>query len=274
MDENEIRQRIARYKFYHTIPLTPTLSTPGNAGHEPAQNLCMHYLNSLDLKGKRLLDIGCRDGIFCFAAESRGAAEIIGIDNDLSIAATEFLIPFFNSKVTMQQMNLYSLTPESLGIFDIVIFAGVLYHLRYPFWGLKAIRDVMKIGGHLIIETAIWKGESHNALLYCPVGNESPYEPTSCTFFNEKGLVDTLLSLGFKMLSLEYLSRPAAGITLKDRIARVLESFATTAWDRPKISAKEITRCVAHCEFRGYETDSFLTRYWEKIHDFHTREGG
>src|SRR6516165_4959773 len=147
MGQNEILEAIARYKFYHIIQLTETISTPGWADAVPAQNLCLKHLESLDLKGKHVLDIGCRDGLFCFKAESMGAAEVIGIDNDLSEPATQFLIPFFNSKVKMKQLNLYDLLPDTFGLFDAVIFASVLSNLRYPFWGLKVIRNIMNIGG-------------------------------------------------------------------------------------------------------------------------------
>src|SRR3982074_1087758 len=165
MNESEIRQAISRYEFYHIIQLTENIATPGYAPYVPAQNLCMKYLKSLDLNGKRVLDIGCRDGLFSFAAESIGAAEIVGIDNDISKSATEFLIPFFKSKIQMHQMNVYDLKPDTFGLFDVVIFPGVLYHLRFPFWALKVIRDVLKVEGHLIIETAIWEGERDKALL-------------------------------------------------------------------------------------------------------------
>jgi SAM-dependent methyltransferase len=274
MDEAALRQQMSRYEYYHIIPLTADLSTPGNPAHVPGQNLCMKQLKLLDLNGKRVLDIGCRDGLFSFAAEQGGAAEVIGIDNDLSKAAIEFLIPFFDSRVKMRKMNLYSITPENIGIFDVVIFAGVLYHLRYPFWGLKAIRDVMKIGSQLLIETAVWKGESHNALLFCPVGNDSPYEPTSCTFFNEKGLVDTLGSMGFTLQSLEYLRRIGPEFTLKNRALRALKSLIDTDWDGPPVSPRKVTRCVIQCEFRGIESDSLVTQYWEKTHEYHSSHGG
>jgi 2-polyprenyl-3-methyl-5-hydroxy-6-metoxy-1,4-benzoquinol methylase len=169
MDENKIREAIARYKFYHVIQLTDTITTPGWADYVPMNDLFLKHLESLDLKGKHVLDIGCRDGLFSFKAECMGAAEVVGIDNDLSEAAIQFLIPFFNSKVQMRQLNLYDLRPDTFGLFDIVIFAGVLYHLRYPFWGLKMIRDVMKVGGHLLLETAIWHGEPDKAMLFCPI---------------------------------------------------------------------------------------------------------
>jgi SAM-dependent methyltransferase len=160
----------------------------------------------LDLRDRRVLDIGCRDGLFSFEAEKLGAKEVIGIDNNLSTGAVEFLIPYFNSKVKMHELNLLGLKPEDFGLFDIIIFSGVLYHLRYPFWSLKIIRDVLQTGGYLIIETAIFRDKNKYAMLHCPVGSESPYEGSSCSFFNMKGLNDTLSSLGFTVENVNILN--------------------------------------------------------------------
>ncbi len=274
MKETELRQALGRYAFYHIIQLTDTISTPGNPRYVPAQDLCLKYLKSLDVEAKRVLDIGCRDGLFSFAAEAMGAAEVVGIDNDLSKGATELLIPFFNSKIRMHQMNLYNLKPESFGLFDVVIFAGVLYHLRYPFWGLRVIREVLKIGGHLVIETIIWEGERNNAMLFCPVGEDRPCGGTSCTFFNEKGLVDTLKSLGFQTVHMELLRKIAASATprsyMKQFITRIRACFKDA--DRPPI--KLLNRCVVHCTFSGFDKDTFTARYWEATHDYHTSHGG
>lgn len=254
MDEGEIRAAMGRYKFYHTIKLTDSISTDGYASFVPAQDLCKNYLRSLDISGKRVLDIGCRDGLFSFFAESMGAAEVIGIDNDLSMAATEFLIPYFKSKVKMVEMNLYDLKPDTFGLFDVIIFPGVLYHLRYPFWGLKVIRDVMNVGGHLLIETATWRGHPNKAMLFCPTGEESPYEPTSCTFFNRKGLSDTLESLGFEMVSAEYVRRSA----LRKALAFVRRRGMT------------ITRAVFHATLSGRDKDVSVKRYWDETHEYHS----
>jgi SAM-dependent methyltransferase len=277
MKENEIRQAMSRYKFYHIIQLTDNIATPGHTGYVPAQNLCVKHLKSLDLKGKRVLDIGCRDGLFSFVAESMGAEEVIGIDNDLSKPATEFLIPYFKSKIKMIQMNLYDLKPDNFGLFDVVIFPGVLYHLRYPFWGLRVIRDVLRVGGHFLIETPIWKGERNNAMLFCPIGKESPYEPTSCTFFNEKGLVDTLISMGFETVAIEYLKRKGT-FRLIDSMRRFKTRIETgmkmCLSMKPRPPIRTVTRSVFHSIFRGYDKDSFVMQYWEEIHHFHTDSGG
>lgn len=272
VDEASLRLELERYKFYHVIQLTDGIETPGNPAYRSTQALCMKYLDSLDLEGKRVLDIGCRDGLFSFAAEKRGAAEVVGIDNDLSVPATEFLIPFFKSKVRMEQVNVYDLDRERFGLFDVVIFPGVLYHLRYPFSALKAIREVMAPGGDLIVETAIWRGDRRNAMLFCPTGEESPYESTSCTFFNEKGLLDTLESMGFEAVSVEYLPwgfREWINV-VRRRPASLLRWLFP--WRSQPIQA--VVRCVVHARYKGLDTETFEFQYWESTHDYHTQHGG
>src|SRR5690348_11126587 len=102
---------------------------------------------TIDFKDRRVLDIGCRDGAFSFAAEGFGAAEVIGIDNNLSRGLTEFLVPLRRSRVRAMQHNVNELSHDHFGDFDIILFPGVLYHLRYPAWALRRIADVLRPGG-------------------------------------------------------------------------------------------------------------------------------
>jgi SAM-dependent methyltransferase len=304
MTDDEIREAMKAYKFYHIIPLTETVSTPGNSVYVPAQQMFMKHLKSLDLKGKRVLDVGCRDGLFSFAAEKMGAAEVVGIDHDLSKPATEFLIPYFKSQVRMLEKNLYDLKAQELGLFEVILFPGVLYHLRFPFWGLKVLRDMMKPHGELLIETAIWLGDPNNAMLFCPINEDSPYEWTSTTFFNERGLVDSLTSLGFDTLHVELLTdapprtdalpRRLPRSKMKNvtsavrnrtvRLAQQIQSLLTREpqladEQRPKIMSKDVTRAVFRCRFVGQDKELAtrppeLRGYWEGTHRHHTEHGG
>src|SRR5208282_2263904 len=101
-----IDEAIAKYKFYHCIELQPGIFTPGWKEVVPLQAPVLEVIKEHDLRGKRVLDIGCRDGLFSFAAEKQGGL-VLGIDNDLSKAATEFLIPLFQSSVIIKELNLY-----------------------------------------------------------------------------------------------------------------------------------------------------------------------
>lgn len=204
MTDTELHAALDRYKWYHIIPLTPSVSTPGRADFASHHPPILRQIDAVDFRGKRVIDIGCRDGLFCFEAEKRGAAEVLGIDNSLSLGAVELLIPHFKSKVRMIEMGLYDLTVATHGQFDIVLFPGVLYHLRYPFTALKTLSELLPDGGRMIVETGIFADEDKRALLFCPIGKESPYEPSSVTFYNRKGLIDTLRSFGLRTDAVDY----------------------------------------------------------------------
>lgn len=202
--ERALIAKMREYSWYHRIQVAPGIETePIGGGYAELWEFLLSCLSPITFRGRGVLDIGCRDGFFSFEAEKRGASSIIGIDNDLSKGATDFLIPLFKSQVRMERLNLYDLDPARNGTFDIIMLFGVLYHLRYPVWGLRRIAACLPVGGDLLLETAIFKDNKHTAhleLLACPVEN-SPYEMTSCTFFNKRGLVTTVESLGFLLQS-------------------------------------------------------------------------
>jgi len=256
MLENEINAEVNKYHWYHTIKLTGDITTPGWEVVIPTVNLICKCMTRVDFKDKSVLDVGCRDGLMSFEAERLGAREVIAIDNDLSPGATEFLIPFFHSSVKMLEMNLYDLRPETFGMFDVIIFPGVLYHLRYPFWGLKLLRDLLHPGGVMIVETAVRIENEEDAILYCPVGHESPYEPSSCTFFNRKGLVDTLRSLGLESIHVD----------TKDGT----QPRQTPQKQPQPRGIEQLDRLVVTCRFNPEILDKQAIKYWDGMHDIHS----
>lgn len=256
MNEEKILEEIKKYNFYHCIKLTESITTPGEQEYIPSQNLFLSHLDHINFKNKRVLDIGCRDGLFSFYSEKKGASEVIGIDNNLSIPTKEFLVPFFNSKVQFKEINLFDLSKEQLGEFDIILFPGVLYHLRYPFWGLKIITDLLKKGGKLIIETPLIEDFENKSILFAPIERDSPYERTSCTFFNKKCLEDTLISLGYKVQKTDLLKRRFH--ELKNLIKKKI------------LNRTVITRSVFTAKFDGMDKETFLYKYWNETHTLHS----
>ena len=90
-----------------------------------------------DLSGKRVLDIGAWDGFFSFEMEKRGA-EVVAIDcwdNE----RFRLMRSMLNSRVDYRILDMYELTPATVGKFDLVIFFGVLYHLKHPLLALERI---------------------------------------------------------------------------------------------------------------------------------------
>jgi len=89
------------------------------------------------LNGKRVLDIGTWDGWFSFEMERRGA-DVIAIDCWDNPRFRE-MHAILNSRVDYRQLDMYELTPERIGKFDIVLFMGVLYHLKHPLLALERV---------------------------------------------------------------------------------------------------------------------------------------
>ena len=153
----EIRARVRSFPhWYHQIELAPGVVTPGiNDGSHVLARLDAFGLPR-DLRGQRVLDLGCRDGFFSFEAERRGAAEIIGVDYaDAAVTGFPIAAEILGSRVDYRRSNVYDLAPAQLGTFDVVFFLGLLYHLRDPLLALDRIRAVQNPGGLLFIETQL-----------------------------------------------------------------------------------------------------------------------
>lgn len=150
-DYRRARERIASVEhWYHQVEVLPGLVTPG-------VNNSARALSELplpdDLSGQRVLDIGARDGFFSYECERRGA-DVLAIDY-MPAGQTGFQVTsdLLGSQVEFQQDNVYNLSAERYGEFDLVLFLGVLYHLRDPMLALDRIWDVCR--GRLIVETQL-----------------------------------------------------------------------------------------------------------------------
>src|ERR1700694_3134091 len=90
-----------------------------------------------DLRGQRALDIGAWDGWFSFEMERRGA-EVVAIDT-WDNPRFHQIHRLLRSRVDYRQMDVYDLSPKRVGRFDIVLFMGVLYHLKHPLLALERV---------------------------------------------------------------------------------------------------------------------------------------
>ena len=138
--------------FFQKIRLMDDLVTPGWS--DPETEKLPYYGLPEDLTGKRVLDIGCAEGYFSFEAERRGASEVVAVDSfPDSVRRFNLCRAALGSKATAYLCNVYDLKPETFGTFDLVLFYGVLYHLRNPLQALMAIRKVCT--GTMLLQTAI-----------------------------------------------------------------------------------------------------------------------
>ena len=124
----------ARFR-YHSIELPDGSVLPGLQTIDHLRWRLGLFGLEEDLRGKRVLDVGAWDGWFSFECERRGA-EVVAVDCvalDTFLEARELL----GSKVEYLTLDVTELSARRLGRFDIVLFFGVLYHLRHPLLGLE-----------------------------------------------------------------------------------------------------------------------------------------
>src|SRR5690606_670324 len=94
-----------------------------------------------DLRGRTVLDIGCNGGFYAIEMKRRGADRVLAIDTDERyLAQATFAAEVSGVEVELRRLSVYQL--ERLGEkFDIVLFMGVFYHLRYPLLALDLVRE-------------------------------------------------------------------------------------------------------------------------------------
>jgi tRNA (mo5U34)-methyltransferase len=95
-----------------------------------------------DLSGKSVLDIGCNAGFYSIEMKRRGAARVLGLDSDdRYLAQARFATETLGfGGIEFRKLDVYDV--GALGErFDVVIFMGVLYHLRHPLLALDLIHE-------------------------------------------------------------------------------------------------------------------------------------
>ena len=128
------------------------------------------------LAGRRILDVGCGNGYHCWRMYAAGARLVIGIDpTPLFIMQFQALKHFIGvAPVYVLPLGIDDVPPQ-LAAFDTVFSMGVLYHRRSPLDHLLQLRDCLRPGGELVLETLVIDGDEHAVLMpedrYARMGN-------------------------------------------------------------------------------------------------------
>jgi tRNA (mo5U34)-methyltransferase len=169
---SDLREKAAGISWYHSIDLGGGVVTPGNP-----VDARMRRDGLPDLRGRTVLDIGAWDGFWSFEAEQRGASRVVAMDHyawcvdfarrleywerceangetpDHRLDFTDFWRPgdmpgragfelahcTLGSSVEPVCADFMTADAESVGRFDVVLFLGVLYHLREPLSALERV---------------------------------------------------------------------------------------------------------------------------------------
>ncbi len=140
----EIERRVeALGPWFHNIDLGGVLTAPEHfLGDYPAVKWRRFaHAISQDLTGLSVLDIGCNGGFYAMEMKRRGAQRVLAIDSDEDyLAQARFAADVQDLEIEFRNLSVYDV--GALGErFDLVLFMGVLYHLRHPLLALDLIHE-------------------------------------------------------------------------------------------------------------------------------------
>ena len=132
-----------------------------------------------NLSGKTVLDIGCNAGFYSLEMKRRGAERVLGIDTDEHyLRQARFAAQVEGAHVEFRRMAVWDVASLAER-FDLVIFMGVLYHLRHPLLALDLIHE--HVAGDWLLFQSMQRGCGEVAQI------ESDYEFTATNLFDNPG---------------------------------------------------------------------------------------
>ncbi|OJY26051.1 MAG: methyltransferase, TIGR04290 family [Myxococcales bacterium 68-20] len=175
MNRAEIQRQVAELgPWFHNLELGGVMTAPAHfLGDYPRQKWkrFQHAIPS-DLRGKTVLDIGCNAGFYSLEMKRRGAKAVVAIDtSDLYLAQARFASKVTGIEIDVRKLDTYDVA--ELGTkFDIVLFMGVLYHLRHPLLALDLIHE------HVVGDTMIFQSMQRGSHDVLPLTENYPFSET------------------------------------------------------------------------------------------------
>jgi tRNA (mo5U34)-methyltransferase len=198
----DLQAQADAFGWYHTIDLGNGVVTKGISVQETSVDVIP------DVSGRSVLDIGAWDGKFSFLAEQAGASRVVALDHyawgvDFVARGTywaecihngtlpdqtrdetdfwrpdlpgrrgfEFAAAALSSKVTPVVGDFQRIDLDELGRFDVVLYLGVLYHMKEPLTCLERLRTVTTEVAVIETEAVHLNGLDHEALLQFHAGS-------------------------------------------------------------------------------------------------------
>lgn len=140
----EIEQKVSELgPWFHNLNLQGVQTAPDHFLGDYPSTKWRNFSGAIpaDLSGLTVLDIGCNGGFYSVEMKRRGARRVVGIDHDDGyLAQARFAAEVLDLNIEFQQMSVYEV-PKLEERFDLVLFMGVFYHLRYPLLALDLLRQ-------------------------------------------------------------------------------------------------------------------------------------
>jgi 2-polyprenyl-3-methyl-5-hydroxy-6-metoxy-1,4-benzoquinol methylase len=222
---SELAKEVEQMRWFHAIDFGGYASS-GRFPQGQPQNItlfgAMEALLATDLRGHSVLDVGCADGLMSFGAKRLGAEHVVAIDShdkETFRLARRLTGETVDYRPGIQIKDATSVL--GVGQFDVVLCAGVIYHMLNPASAFIEARKLVKLGGVLIMESAIDVGHEGEAAMVLNSEAEVPLkEPFTYWLPTEKAMVGLMKLVGFDVIATRRLISPAR-TTVVGRAAQV-----------------------------------------------------
>jgi tRNA (mo5U34)-methyltransferase len=164
MNTDQIRRRVAELgQWFHNLDLGGVKTAPDHfLGDYPAVKW-ERFSKALpqNLHGKTVLDVGCNGGFYSIKMKQRGASRVVGIDTDEQyLEQARFAAEVSRVDIEFHKLSVYRVA-ELQEKFDLVLFMGVLYHLRHPLLALELLHE--HVVTDLLVAQSLLRGSSESA---------------------------------------------------------------------------------------------------------------
>lgn len=176
LSRSEIERQVKSLgKWFHNLDLRGVKTAPDHFLGDYPTVKWQRFAHALpaSLEGKTVLDIGSSSGFYSIEMKRRGARRVVAMEPDEDyLAQARFAAEVCEQEVEFTNLSVYEV--ERIGErFDLVIFMGVLYHLRYPLLALDLIRR--HVAQDLLLFQSMLRGSPECLELQ----NDYPFSETS-----------------------------------------------------------------------------------------------
>jgi tRNA (mo5U34)-methyltransferase len=163
MTTEQIRRRVEELgQWFHNLDLGGVKTAPDHfLGDYPAIKWD-RFSTAIpdDLQGKSVLDVGCNAGFYSIQMKQRGAERVVAIDTDEKyLAQARFAAEVSGADIEFRKLSVYKVG-ELHERFDIVLFMGVLYHLRHPLLALELLHE--HVVSDLLVAQSLLRGSKES----------------------------------------------------------------------------------------------------------------
>jgi tRNA (mo5U34)-methyltransferase len=159
LSTEQIRRQIAELgEWFHNLDLGGVQTAPDHFLGDYPQIKWRHFSSAIpeDLTGKSVLDVGCNAGFYSIQMKRRGAERVVGIDSDEKyLAQARFAAKVSNAEIEFRNLSVYRVA-DLRERFDLVLFMGVLYHLRHPLLALDLLHE--HVVADLLVAQSLLRG--------------------------------------------------------------------------------------------------------------------